>query len=311
MNIRFLETFVWLSRLKNFNAAAEKLHTTQPGVSQRISTLEDLFGRKLYVRGAKQFELTAAGRHLLPFAEKIVELSGEMHRELVSVAAENAVTRVGIIEFVTLSWLPAFVASIRDEEPGATLDITTETSPALVDLLCRNELDLVFVWGPINEPHVENIPICSFPMKWLASPNHFDCEMPLDIVDLASLPVIMNREGTSGFELIRDYFTSHDIRNVPASPDRVGLNCSYSLATACQLVRSGLGVMAIPPFVMADEIARGEVGILPVAQSLPTIDLTACMRTTAGDPMVERLVDLARCSAKEFAASCPQEFCHV
>ena len=168
MNIRFLETFVWLSRLKNFNAAAEKLHTTQPGVSQRIATLEDLFGRKLYVRGAKQFELTAAGRHLLPYAEKIVELSGEMHRELVCVAAENAVIRVGIIEFVTLSWLPGFVGLIRDEEPGATLDITTETSPALVDLLCRNELDLVFVWGPINEPHVKNIPICSFPMKWLA-----------------------------------------------------------------------------------------------------------------------------------------------
>ena len=35
MNIRFLETFLWLARLKSFNATAERLNTTQPAISAR------------------------------------------------------------------------------------------------------------------------------------------------------------------------------------------------------------------------------------------------------------------------------------
>ena len=39
MNIRFLETFVWLAKLENFRLTAEKLHTTQAAVSSRIASL--------------------------------------------------------------------------------------------------------------------------------------------------------------------------------------------------------------------------------------------------------------------------------
>ena len=37
MNLRFLETFVWLAKLRNFRMTAEKLHTTQAAVSSRIA----------------------------------------------------------------------------------------------------------------------------------------------------------------------------------------------------------------------------------------------------------------------------------
>ncbi len=40
MNVRFLEAFVWVARLGSFRAAADKLHTTQAGISSRIATLE-------------------------------------------------------------------------------------------------------------------------------------------------------------------------------------------------------------------------------------------------------------------------------
>ncbi|MEN3385872.1 MAG: hypothetical protein V7608_5916, partial [Hyphomicrobiales bacterium] len=40
MNLKFLETFVWVARLRSFSLAAEKLRTTQAAVSNRIATLE-------------------------------------------------------------------------------------------------------------------------------------------------------------------------------------------------------------------------------------------------------------------------------
>ena len=309
MNIRFLETFVWLCRLKNFNAVAEKLHTTQPSVSQRIGTLEDLFKQKLYVRGGKQFELTPAGRHLLSYAERIVDLSNEMQRELVIDEDTNAVVRVGIIELVTLSWLPILVGRIRDQETTATIDFTTETSQALIEMLQKDELDLVFVWGPINEPNVNNVPICTYPMAWLANPKQFDCDNSIDIVELAKLPVIMSRPGTSGYPIIKDYFSSYGIQNVPESPRPVSLNCSYSLATATQLVREGLGVMALPPFLMADEIAAAKVKVLPVTQPLPPIHLTACAKSSAGKAVINRIIELSAASARDYVKRSDNEFC--
>jgi DNA-binding transcriptional LysR family regulator len=37
MNIRFLETFLWVARLRSFSAAAERLNTTQAAISSRIA----------------------------------------------------------------------------------------------------------------------------------------------------------------------------------------------------------------------------------------------------------------------------------
>lgn len=312
MNIRFLETFVWLCRLQNFNAVAEKLHTSQPSVSQRISTLEDLFKQRLYVRGGKHFELTAAGRQLLPYAEEIVELSDRMQRNLSVDDDAQQVIRVGIIELITLSFLPRFIDLIRTEQPRAVVDFSSDTSLGLVQgLLSEEELDLIYVWGPVNEAGVRSTHICSFPMAWLASTRHFDCEGRLDVIQLASMPIIMHRPGTSGDKLIREYFTAYGIDHVPTSPPVLALNCSYSLATAMQLVRSGLGIMALPPFLMASEIERGDVAILNVGKALPTIDLTACSRASSSSALAKHLIQLSSQAAIEFAGRVGDTFCHV
>ncbi len=50
MNLRFIETFLWVARLGSFSAAAEKLNTTQASISNRIATLEAELGVKLFVR---------------------------------------------------------------------------------------------------------------------------------------------------------------------------------------------------------------------------------------------------------------------
>ena len=40
IELRNIETFFWVATLGSFRAAADKLNTTQPAVSQRIASLE-------------------------------------------------------------------------------------------------------------------------------------------------------------------------------------------------------------------------------------------------------------------------------
>ena len=56
-----LESFYWVAQLRNFSAAAEKLHITQPTVSYRIRELEEHLGVSLFVRQKRGLLLTSEG----------------------------------------------------------------------------------------------------------------------------------------------------------------------------------------------------------------------------------------------------------
>ena len=74
MNLRFIETFVWVARLRSFTAAAEKLNATQAAISTRIATLEEDFGVKLFERDKRTVTLTHSGEELLNYAEELRRL---------------------------------------------------------------------------------------------------------------------------------------------------------------------------------------------------------------------------------------------
>lgn len=310
MNIRFLETFVWLTRLRNFRETAEKLNTTQPNISSRIMSLEDQLRTRLYVRGAKNFELTRAGRSLVEYAEKILAISEEMKSVLSTDGAEDPILQVGIIEMITLSWLPGFVEMIESAEMPIEVNLVTETSTNLVEMLRRDELDLAFIWGPANEPNVQNEHICHYAMEWLGAKKFASEADKFDVVELAKLPVIPQRKGSSSYLTVNEYFGAFGIRNTGGRERRVSLS-SYSIATAIELVRSGLGVMAMAPLMLRNEIASGDVIILPVRQKLAPCDLTAVHRGGEQNKAFELLVQMARASAKAYAETVESEFIWV
>lgn len=307
MNIRFLETFLWLTRLRNFRETAERLNTTQPNISSRITSLEDQLRTRLYVRGAKNFELTMAGRALVEYAEKIVALSEEMKSALSTDHAEDPILQVGIIEMVTLSWLPRFVEQIETAEIPIEINLVTDTSSNLIDMMRRAELDMAFIWGPANEPNVQNEHICNYAIEWLGANKFAKREGEFDVVELSKLPVIPQRKGSSSYLTVSEYFGTFGIRNQHGCEQRVSLS-SYSIATAIELVRKGLGVMAMAPLMLREEIASGEVVVLPVRQRLAPCDLTAIYRGGEHAKAFNFMVEIARSSAIEFAETVESRF---
>ena len=73
----------------NITAAAQKLHTSQPGVSKQIKLLEDELGFQIFVReGRNLTRITPAGQqvieralHILQEAQSIRALSTELRDE--------------------------------------------------------------------------------------------------------------------------------------------------------------------------------------------------------------------------------------
>ena len=64
MNTRFVEAFLWAARLGSFRAASDRLHITQAAVSNRVASLEEDIGARLFERDARELRLTPVGVRL-------------------------------------------------------------------------------------------------------------------------------------------------------------------------------------------------------------------------------------------------------
>src|SRR5262245_50637227 len=171
MNLRFIEAFVWVARLRSFTAAAEKLNTTQAAISARIATLETDFGVKLFDRDKRSVTLTNSGEELLKHAEELLGMSARMREAVADRAAYGGFIAIGVNEPVVLTWLPQLLGALRRQFPTVRVEIHSYITTYLHEELLRGNLDLALTAQAIANPAIENSSICSFQMGWIIAPT--------------------------------------------------------------------------------------------------------------------------------------------
>src|SRR5437762_9576937 len=77
MNLFQLQVFLTVTDTKNFSQTTQKLHRTQPTISQAIHKLESEIGEPLLQRTSRDGSLTDAGALLKDYAEKLLNLRSE------------------------------------------------------------------------------------------------------------------------------------------------------------------------------------------------------------------------------------------
>lgn len=75
MDIRQLEFFVTVARMKSFSKASSVLYMTVPGVTRRINSLEEYLRFPLFERSNQGVELTPAGEAFYDDAVKILQMA--------------------------------------------------------------------------------------------------------------------------------------------------------------------------------------------------------------------------------------------
>ena len=78
MRIETLENFIAISREESISLAAEKMHISQPALSQQLASMEKELGVKLFVRDTRKLKLTDAGMIVQRKAAEILTLYQEM-----------------------------------------------------------------------------------------------------------------------------------------------------------------------------------------------------------------------------------------
>ncbi len=292
MNLKRLETFVWVATLGSFRKTAERQFTTQPAISSRIAALEAELGVKLFERdgGPGPVSLTAKGQELLPYAEKVLLMSEQLLKRADSSQTLSGILRLGVSETIVHTWLPELFRRLHLEMPHLDVELTVDTTHSLrADLLDRS-LDIAFLMGPISAPAISNRGLCTFPLIWAAAPGLALPERVLTAEELAQWPIITYARNTKPFAEISQKF-----RQIEGPPPRYFT--SSSLAACLRLTLDGVGIATLPRVMIARELAEGRLQEVSARWVPSPLDFTAsyALQTSCAliDPVAELAVEVA------------------
>jgi len=154
INQQWLETFITLVEVGHFTLTAEKLHMTQPGVSQHLNKIEEQIGTPLLNRVGKKFELTRAGEVLFKFGHKRLEEEKQLFKELQFDSPDRGECRFGCSGSMATLLYPYF---IKKQKSSPELIVSMEAAPndLILKKIIKNELDIGIVTEPLKSGELE------------------------------------------------------------------------------------------------------------------------------------------------------------
>lgn len=90
LNYHHLRYFWTVAKEGSLARAAERLHVSQPSISEQIRELESAFGERLFQREGRRNTLTAAGRVVFGYADEIFALGRELMNTVARRPGEKA-----------------------------------------------------------------------------------------------------------------------------------------------------------------------------------------------------------------------------
>ncbi|MDH3977883.1 MAG: LysR substrate-binding domain-containing protein [Gammaproteobacteria bacterium] len=200
----------------NITAAAERLYTSQPGISKQLKLLEQELKVQLFTRKGKSLAaITPAGRDVIARARKIMrevdnirslasDLSGEQEGTL-SIATTHTQAR-----YV----LPEIIGPFRERYPKVNLELHQGTSEQIAELIANNSVDFAIATGARNLfPGLVLLPCYHWDRIVLVPKAHelAGKEAKLDLPTLAKYPLVTYVFSLTGESSFKNAFAEYGL----------------------------------------------------------------------------------------------------
>lgn len=299
INFKQLEAFVAVAELSSFRRAAEKLDTTQPGISSRISGLEAQLGITLLERDSASVRLTPIGKNLLPKARSVLQ---SMDSFVVAAGKEHLFEgrlRLGVTEMIVHSWLGKFLNSFKSRFTNIDVELTVDLSSSLSTALENRSIDLALQSGPFPRKTNGCVELGQADLIWVCAPE-LDCrdDNNLSLESLAKVPVLTHAKGTLPFEQLQNHLAQSkaQVRLVPSS----------HLAACLQMTREGIGIACLPEVMVRAELDAGTLVRLTYPWTPDPLEFCARFDAESAAAYVSEAASLAGATARDFDARLAQ-----
>lgn len=275
MKTDHLQTFCALVEGGSLDAAAERVHRTQPAVSQHLRALETEFGLTLYERRAGR--PTAAGARLYAGAKALLQTGAELHRELREYDEGTTELTVGASDTNTLYFLPPYIRAFRNAHAQTPLTVICRPSEEVAAAVAAGEIDIGIVTLPIKAATLAQQQLDEHRLVLITPKDHPLSERRrVSPSRLKAEPFVLLESATRTGGAIENFLAEHDIE-----PNVVMRTGSFEVVK--RYVAEGVGISFVPERVLAED-ERSLYGVLDVA-GLPRLAIGAVWRPTGYRPI--------------------------
>lgn len=261
LDSRRLQQFCVLARTGSFTQTARELHLTQSGISHSMKALEHESGCRLLDRLGKKVVLTQAGEQLLQHAEKILaEMSAA--RDSLSALGKwgKGRLRLGASTTACHHLIPPVLREFKESFPDHAISLQPGDTPELVDGLLKNQIDLALTLEVEGEPQLEFHPLFTDELNFIVSALHpWARQGRVERTEIPRQNYILYSKRSITFRLIENYFRRENM--ILNTVLEVG-----SMEATKELVKLGLGVSILAPWIARKEIEEGSLVALPLGR---------------------------------------------
>ncbi len=250
MELYPLKVFFTVATERSFSRAGEKLVRTQPAISIAIQRLESDLKEKLIDRAGRELLLTDAGRVVLEYARRFINLEADLENSLRELK-DNYAGRLSIGANESMSlYLIQHIGKYRRLFPKVKIQVRRSESSKIPSQLLDGQLELgVISYEPADE-HLLSEVIYTDRLALIVSPQHR----------------FANRQEVSITELDMETFIAHNV----LSPYReavlrefqrfkVPINMDLEMPTVetiRRLVQDNEGIAFLPRMCVEQEIKQ-------------------------------------------------------
>ena len=291
IELRPLRYFVAVAEEMHFGRAAARLHMTQPPLSQTIQALESQLGTPLFSRTRRSVALTAAGRALLPEAQRLL-MQAESLPALVQRAAagESGQLRLAFVSSADYSVLPIALREFRSAYPAVQIDLREATSDVQLEELAAGNIDLGILIPPVPDKLktiLDYFPVLTEPLV-LALPADSKLATATRKVSLksfAGLPLIIcpRRLAPALHDQILGCFREAGL--TPSIEQE-----AIQMQTIVGLVAAGMGIALVPQSV--SNLKRPGVEYRALKEASPLVEIGLAWRRDNTSPVLQSFLHL-------------------
>jgi DNA-binding transcriptional LysR family regulator len=281
VRIEQLEYLAAVTQHGSLRRASERLHISQPALSEAVSKLERELGVQLLDRRRSGARISREGRDLLQHMVAVLEAVDRLRAAAGDHRADVRRVRVGTVNAATTTLLVPAVAQVQREQPEADIELLTLQQAEIDQGLLEGTLDLGLVnllAGDDPPPDlvgtdlVHGRPVVVMPAEHpLAARTH------VDVDELRAQPFVAMRAGYLMHRIAHRVFGAE-------MPTVCHLTDGAEMGKA--LVAEGMGVTLLPDYsVVGDPLEKaGVITTRPIAGDTTVVTLVMRHRAAAHAP---------------------------
>jgi len=240
MELSDLRVFQAVVRAGGVTKAAARLHRVPSNVTTRVRQLEDELGVPLFLREGRRLQLSPAGKVLLDYADRLLDLAREA-REALQDASPRGLLALGAMESTAAVRLPATLSEYHRRHPDVELELRTGNPQELAAAVLAGDLEAALVAEPVADAPFDKVPAFDEEMVLVTREDHAPIR---SAKDLSTRTMLAFEPGCPHRRRLEEWFARQG-----QMAGRVIEMSSYHALLGC--AAAGMGVALMPRSVIA------------------------------------------------------------